>query len=275
MRENLKMHYLDEGKKTDECPILMLHGNPTWSFYYRKVVSALKEEARCIAPDHIGCGLSDKPKSSEFSYDLKSHSSNILSLLDHLQVERVKLVLHDWGGAIGLTALKDQPERIDRIALLNTAAFPSKDVPWRILLCRFPLIGLFIVRALNGFAQPATWMATSKGLSQQAKTGYLHPYQNWRDRIAIWKFVKDIPLEPNHPSLPLLRKTEESLSSLKELPSLACWGMNDFCFHQGYLNRWEEIWPSLVIHRFKKAGHYILEDSLEDCLKVMKPFLLK
>jgi len=266
------MHYLDEGEE-DTAPILFLHGNPTWSYFYRKLIIQLRNNARCIAPDHIGCGLSDKPARSAFDYDLRAHADNVVSLLDHLKIDRVRLVVHDWGGAIGLTAFRNMTERIEKIVLLNTAAFPSRSVPKRILLCRLPVLGSFIVRGLNGFAGPATWMATSNPLPKDVKEGFLLPYKNWNDRVAVWRFVRDIPYEKDHPSLPLLKETEASLSKYLNTQVLSCWGMKDFCLHPGYLNMWEEVWPHMKVNRLKDAGHYLLEDSFDDCWSRIEPFL--
>lgn len=267
------MHYLDEGEG-DTAPILFLHGNPTWSYFYRKLIIQLRDNARCIAPDHIGCGLSDKPAFPTFDYDLQSHADNVVNLLDHLKIDRVRLVVHDWGGAIGLTAFRNMTERIEKIVLLNTAAFPSRSVPKRILLCRLPVLGSFIVRGLNGFAGPATWMATSNPLPKDVKEGFLLPYKNWNDRVAVWRFVRDIPYEKDHPSLPLLKETEASLSKYLNIQILSCWGMKDFCFHPGFLSKWEEVWPHMKTHRLKDSGHYLLEDSFDTCRSKIEPFLL-
>ncbi len=270
-----KMHYLDEGPRRDDVPLLLLHGNPTWSFFYRKIIKCLSSEKRCIAPDHIGCGLSEKPNFRNFPYDLQTHSGNLIDLLDDLGVKKVILVLHDWGGAIGLTAFRNQPEQIEKIVLLNTAAFPSTDVPKRILLCRTPVLGQILVRGLNGFAGPATWMATSKGLSKEAKNGLLHPYRSWQDRVAVWRFVKDIPYEKDHPSLKLLQDTSEKLNSFRSTPVMTCWGMRDFCFSPKFLEAWKDRWPHMMVHEMHHAGHYVLEDSYEECEARMKPFLLE
>ena len=268
------MHYLDEGQGSGP-PVLFLHGNPTWSFFYRNLILSIREHARCIAPDHIGCGLSAKPGYPDFGYDLQSHGANVLALLDHLEIDRIRLVVHDWGGAIGLCAFRNAPERIERITLLNTAAFPSKDVPLRILLCRLPLLGSLLVRGLNGFAWPATKMAVTRALPKVVKEGFLFPYDNWGNRVAVWRFVRDIPYEPNHPSLPVLVETENALSRFSQTPAIACWGMKDFCFHEGFLKEWEKRWPHMKAHRIEKAGHYLLEDSLEACRSVIEPFLLE
>ncbi len=267
-----KLHYIDEGS-SEGTPTIFLHGNPTWSFFYRKLISRLSEHGRCIAPDHIGCGLSDKPGFPEFPYDLKSHGENLIDLLDQLKIDRVKLVVHDWGGAIGLSAFRKHSERIEKIVIMNTAAFISKDVPKRILLCRLPLIGSFIVRGLNGFAGPATFMAVKNSLPKDVKNGFLFPYNNWSKRIAVWRFVKDIPYEKNHPTRILLKETEDSLKNYHDTPILACWGMKDFCFHGGFLDSWQKRLPHIIAHKFENAGHYLLEDDFEGCRSKIEPFL--
>ena len=264
--------YLDEGNQ-ETTPTLFLHGNPTWSFFYRKAVLRFRDHSRCIVPDHLGCGLSDKPNSSKFPYRLEDHAENILELVDSLKIEKLILVMHDWGGAIGMSAFSKTPERINRIVLLNTAAFLSQDVPRRILFCRIPIIGEIFVRGLNGFAWPATWMASMKGLNKDVKKGLLFPYQTWRNRIAIWNFVRDIPYEKNHVSRKTLADTGKRLEAFSTTPVMTCWGMKDFCFHQGFLKRWEEIFPKIETHRFNDCGHYILEDDFEGVRSKIEPFL--
>ena len=273
-RSGFQMHYLDEGPRDDDAPVLMLHGNPTWSFFYRRVIRSLSSVKRCIVPDHIGCGFSEKPNFRDFPYDLNTHSKNLIDLMEHLEIKRVTLLVHDWGGAIGLTAFRDRPDQVKKIALLNTAAFPSSDVPKRILLCRTPVLGQIFVRGFNGFAWPATWMATTKGLSKEAKQGFLHPYRTWQDRVAVWRFVKDIPYEEDHPSLQLLQDTSSKLDCFRSTPIMTCWGMRDFCFSPRFLDAWKKKWPHMEVHEMQKAGHYVLEDAYEECEAQMKPFLL-
>lgn len=270
----LRIHFVDDGGK-EKFPVIFLHGNPTWSFFYRKLIISLKNHFRCIAPDHIGCGLSDKPTSIQFSYDLKGHSSNLLELINSLKIEKFNLIVHDWGGAIGLSALRHELSRINKLVLLNTASFLSKDIPKRIRICRTPIVGEFFVRQFNGFALPATWMATSKGLSVAAKEGFLYPYRDWNSRIAIWKFIRDIPIGDAHPTTQILRETENSLSELANIPTLACWGMKDFCFHPGFLEQWQKRIPNLKSHSLMNAGHYLLEDDFVNCQKTICSFLLQ
>jgi 3-oxoacyl-[acyl-carrier-protein] synthase-3 len=185
---DLRMHYVDEGAGP---PVLMLHGNPTWSFMYRRLVQALAPELRCIAPDHIGCGLSDKPQ--RYPYRLATHVDNVRRLVDALGLERFDLVVHDWGGAIGMGLATVEPSRVRRIVVTNTAAFPSRRIPWRIALCKLPLFGDLAIRGFNAFAGAATFMAVEKPLPPDVRNGFLLPYRNWHDRIANLRFVSRHP----------------------------------------------------------------------------------
>jgi len=261
-----RLHYLDEGEG-EGAPILMLHGNPTWSFLYRKLILAMREEARCIAPDHLGCGLSDKPPHPGFPYDLASHVENLREFLDQLGVDKVRLVVHDWGGAIGFGAFRDQPERVESIVILNTAAFPLDRCPWRIRMCRIPWLGALIVRGFNGFAGPAARMAVTKPLSRAARQGFLFPYDSWANRVAVGRFVRDIPLSSSHPSMPLLKEIGEKLENFKNCPATAIWGDLDFCFNNDFLRKWNNILPNLQVIKYPDAGHYVLEDAGEQAIE--------
>lgn len=274
LKNGFKINYVDQGDKKN-FPTVFLHGNPTWSFFYRKLILSLNHKYRCIAPDHLGCGLSDKPTAYEFNYDLEGHSNNLRELIHYLGFRKFNLVVHDWGGAIGLSAFRDEFERINKLVLLNTAAFSSKDVPKRIRFCRIPIIGEVFVRLFNGFAWPATWMATKKGISNVVKTGFLYPYKDWKSRVAVWKFVRDIPLEKNHPTKQFLLQTEKSFTQLSNTPVLACWGMKDFCFHSGFLEEWKKRLPHLEPYPLNDAGHYLLEDDFDNCMGKITSFLFQ
>src|SRR5260370_20611078 len=148
----MRYHYLDEGAGE---PVVMLHGNPTWSYYYRRLVLGLREGYRIIVPDHIGCGLSDKPGDSRCHYSLASRVRDLETLLDHLRIDqKLTLVLHDWGGMIGMAYASRRPERIKRLIVLNTAAFhlpPAKPLPWPFRLFRLPILGPLLARRANRF----------------------------------------------------------------------------------------------------------------------------
>ena len=268
-----RMSYLDEGPRGDEA-VLFLHGNPTWSFYYRDLVRELSPKIRCIAPDHVGMGLSDKPAGHD--YRLAARIADIEALVESLGLRRIHLVVHDWGGAIGFGLAVRNPGRVGKIAIMNTAAFHLDRIPRRIALCRTPLLGEFIVRGLNGFAEPATWMAMARRrLSWDERRGYLHPYGSWADRIGVHRFVRDIPMEPDHPSRSTLEEIERGLPGLSGHQKLIVWGGKDFCFDDAFLSRWRGIYPEAQVERIEGAGHYVLEDAGAEARGMISSFLGK
>jgi len=262
------LSYLDEGSGP---VVVMVHGNPSWSYLYRNLVTALQAGYRCIVPDHLGCGLSDKPQ--DYPYRLQDHIANLTELLDHLAVEHCVLVVHDWGGAIGMGWAGNHPERIDGLVVLNTAAFVSSHIPLRIAVCRWPVIGGLLVRGLNGFAWPATFMAVHEKMKPKVASGFLQPYNNWQNRVAVHRFVLDIPMEEDHPTRPILQAVEENLAQLQDKPMLICWGGEDFCFNDHFYEQWQQRFPAADTLYLADAGHYVLEDGLEAVLERLNPFL--
>ncbi|HXQ81065.1 MAG TPA: alpha/beta fold hydrolase [Opitutaceae bacterium] len=268
-----RMSYVDEGAAGGEA-VLMLHGNPTWSFHFRDLVMALSSAVRCVAPDYVGMGLSDKPDS--YDYGLASRIADIEALVGSLGLPKVHLVVHDWGGPIGLGFAGRHPERVGRIVILNTAAFPSDRIPLRIALCRAPWLGALVVRGLNGFAEAATWMATaSRRLTWEERRAYLYPYDSWANRIGIHRFVRDIPMERDHPSRRALEEVSRGLSLLAGHEKMILWGARDFCFDDTFLSRWREIYPDARIERLENAGHYVLEDAGGDARARIRDFLTR
>lgn len=268
--DGLRYHYLDEGQGE---PLLLVHGNPTWSFYWREIVKALRGRYRLIVPDHIGCGLSDKPQL--YHYRLAKHVGNLRRLIAHLGLEQITLLAHDWGGAIGLGAATAEPERFSRLVLFNTAAFRSGEMPWRIRVCRTPLLGRLAVQGLNGFARAATWMAVEKRerMTAEVRAGLLAPYDSWANRIATHRFVLDIPLSAAHPSYENLLNIERRLELLRDRPKLFVWGMRDWCFTPKFLVRFLEFFPEAEVERLADAGHYVVEDAYERIVPRLETFL--
>jgi len=263
-----RMHYLDEGPR--QGPVLLaLHGNPTWSFYWRRVVARFSDRYRVVVPDHIGCGLSDKPQA--WPYRLADHVGNVARLVEHLDLRRITFVLHDWGGAIGMGVATRSPERAARFVVTNTAAFRSQAIPLSIASCRIPGLGALGVRGLNGFARAATFMAVEKPLAPEVRRGLLLPYDAWASRIATLRFVQDIPLSPEHPSYAELRRIEEGLAGLRDRPMALIWGEKDFCFTPAFRAEWERRFPEARSVRLN-AGHYVLEDEPEAVLSAMSSF---
>lgn len=265
-----RLHFLDEGIGD---ALLMVHGNPTWSFYWRNLVNPFRGHHRVIVPDHLGCGLSDKPQG--YPYSLQKHIENLVYLIDHLDLRQITLLGHDWGGTIGLGAAVQRLDRFARIVLFNTGAFPPPRVPRRIALCRTPVLGKLAVRGANLFARAATWMATArKGrIDKTVADGLLAPYDNWQNRIGIERFVADIPLSSHHPNYAVLKRLESDIQVLAQRPVLLIWGMRDWCFTPACLERFEGIFPDAKVHRIEDAGHWVVEDATTQVIQKVGEFL--
>jgi haloalkane dehalogenase len=202
------------------------------------------------------------------------------NFLDQLEVkERITLVLHDWGGMIGMVYAVTYPQRIGRIVIMNTAAFlppKGKTLPIRLRLVRnvTPLATL-AVQGFNLFAYGALYMASYKGMKKDVKSGLIAPYNSWNNRIATLKFVQDIPVSEKDPSYGLVKYVDENLYKLSHIPMLICWGEHDFVFDSAYLAEWRRRFPNAEVHAFKDAGHYVLEDAAGRIIPLIKDFLKK
>jgi haloalkane dehalogenase len=270
-------HYLDEG---DGDPVIMLHGNPTWSFFYRELVKSLSPAYRVLVPDHIGCGLSDKPPATRYGYQLRDRVNDLARFIDQLNLDRrITLVLHDWGGMIGMAWAIDHVERVGRIIILNTASFlppGGKRLPRRIEWVRnLKHLAPWAVLGLNLFAVAAVYTAPCRPLSADIRAGYLAPYNRPANRIATLKFVQDIPLVESDPSYAMVSRVQAKLHLLSEKPMLVCWGGRDFVFDRDYLSEWQRRFPHAQTHLFDDAGHYVLEDASEWIIHMVRSFLQK
>ncbi|MDT8318980.1 MAG: alpha/beta fold hydrolase [Xanthomonadales bacterium] len=270
------MHYLDEGPR-DAPPVLMLHGNPTWSFYYRNLVQTLRGRFRCIVPDHIGCGLSDKPGEDRYDYRLKSRIEDIDTLIRQLEPERpLTLVVHDWGGMIGFGWAVRNAAHIAQTVVLNTAAFPmptEKRLPLALGLVRNTALGTLLVQRFNAFSAIAARVAFKKPVTREVREAYTLPYDSPANRIATLKFVQDIPLAENDPGFDILVETAEYLHLLADKPCLIAWGEKDFVFDAPFLNTWLEYFPHAAVYRYGDCGHYVLEDAGQALLDAIRQFI--
>ncbi len=264
-----RLHYLDEGSGP---AILMLHGNPTWSFMYRRLVLALRERFRVIVPDHMGCGLSDKPQG--YSYRLADHIENISRLVQHLGLTDAGLVVHDWGGAIGMGYAVRQELPIRQIAVFNTSAFLSRNVPKRIAVCKLPGVGDVAIRGLNGFAGAAVHLAVARPLDADVKAGFLLPYRSYRDRVANLRFVQDIPLHAGHPTWQTVQAIDDKLHLFRDTPMEIMWGGRDWCFDDSFLRGWMRRFPHANVVRYDDASHYVLEDAHEAIVPRVQSFFV-
>lgn len=263
-----RYHYVDEGQGD---VLLFVHGNPTWSFAWRRLIRDLSPQYRCIAVDHVGCGLSDKPQ--QYAYRLDQHIRNLNRLLDALDLTSVTLVAHDWGGAIGMGAAGRAPERFRRFVLCNTAAFRSQRIPLRIAVCRVPVFGKLMIQGLNAFAGAAVHMAVARRLEPAVRAGYLAPYDSWAHRVATYEFVQDIPLRPSHPSYDTLLEVERNLEQFQGHPVLLLWGARDWCFTTEFLAEFQQRFPDAETEVWPNASHYVFEDAADEMSARLARFL--
>lgn len=272
----LKYNYIDEGKGE---VLLMLHGNPTWSIYYRDLVEKFKNNYRCIAPDHIGCGFSDKPDPKDYEYTFFQRVLDLEKLVDHLKLDNITLIVHDWGGIIGTTFATRNPEKIKRMVIFNTAGFlipKQKKLPFGLWLCRDTEVGAFLVKNFNMFSFLASHIGCKMNkMDSKTRRAFRAPYNNPKNRIATLKFVQDIPLSTKDKGYDVLAQTTKDLPKLAHIPKLICWGEKDFVFDHHFLNEWKKQFPDAEVHPFPKGGHYILEDAKKDIIPLVEKFLQK
>lgn len=276
-RGGVRYHYLDEGSGP---PVVMVHGNPTWSFYWRELVKELRRDHRVIVPDHVGCGLSDKPGDDAYRYVLESRVADLEALLEHLGLKQeVTLVVHDWGGMIGFGWATRHPERVARLVVLNTAAFrlpPAKPLPIGLRVARdLRGVNALLVRGLNLFVRSALWVCPKRPLPPGVGAGLAAPYDSWANRIAIHRFVQDIPLRPGDPSWEAIVAVEQRLEKLAHVPMLVGWGKRDFVFDDHFLAEWRRRFPDAEVKEFPYAGHYVVEDARDELVPLVRSFVTR
>jgi cis-3-alkyl-4-acyloxetan-2-one decarboxylase len=274
--DGLKYHYIDEGPRDGEA-VVMVHGNPSWSFYYRELVKALRSDYRVIVPDHIGCGMSDKPSDDLYEYSLERRVIDLEKLIDHAKLpKKFTLVVHDWGGMIGMVYATRHKDRIARLVVMNTSAFhlpKTKSMPMSLLLAR-GWLGALLVRGFNAFSRGANrYCVTRRPMAPEVAAAYLAPYDSWQNRIAVHRFVQDIPLKPGDRGYDLVSRVESELDQLRAIPKLIFWGQRDFVFDDHFLEGWVQRCPEAVVHRYPDCGHYVLEDNHEEIIPLIEEFL--
>jgi cis-3-alkyl-4-acyloxetan-2-one decarboxylase len=276
----LVQRYVDEGTG---APVLMVHGNPTWGFYYRHLIAALRGTHRCIVPDHIGMGRSDKPDDSQYNFSLQERVDDLDALTDHLISEGAPergwtLVVHDWGGMIGFAWAVRHPERIARIIVLNTAAFLNPKgltIPLALRLGRDTRVGEWLILNWNAFAWGAARFGASRLLDADVREAYLAPYDTPAHRLATLRFVEDIPLRPDDGSYALVRATGQKLEQFANVPMLICWGLNDFVFDRAFYDEFVKRFPNAEKHPYSDAGHLVLEDAHERIVPLLPAFMAR
>ena len=275
LKSGHRLHVIDEGQGR---PVVMLHGNPSWAFYYRGLLEELSRDHRVIVPDHIGMGRSDKPDDSTYEYTLARRVADLEETLQQLGVkEDITLVVHDWGGMIGTTFATLHPELVSRLVILNTAGFglpKEKAFPWPLVLSRNTPVSSLFVRGLNGFVKGTAWIGTKRNpMPADVKAGYLWPYDNWANRRAVHRFVQDIPLSAKDKAWPLLKQVEADLPKLAGKPMFVAFGLKDLVFDRHFLKGWTDRFPQAEVVRYDDAGHYVLEDVGPELFGRIRGFL--
>jgi haloalkane dehalogenase len=276
VRPGIVMSYLDEGPRDGEI-VLMLHGNPSWSYYWRHLVLALRDKYRCIVPDHIGMGLSDKPGDADYTYTLQSRVDDLARLLGMLSVDGpLTMAVHDWGGMIGFGWALTHEAQVRRLLITNTAAFPlpaAKPLPWQLKLGRDMKLGALMIRGFNAFAAGAARDGVVRKMPADVRRAYEAPYDSWANRIATLRFVQDIPMGEGDPAWTLLNAAAKRLPAYADRPAFIGWGLRDFVFDHHFLEGFQNALPNAEAHVFEDAGHYVLEDKHEVLVPAMRRFL--
>lgn len=246
-----KMHFVDEGKGT---PIVFVHGNPGWSYEFRKSIKELSKTNRCIAADHIGFGLSDKP--FDWNYLPQNHADNFEKFINHLNLDKFVLVVNDWGGPIGLSYAVNNPERIRHLMITNTWMWSVKNNPSSKRFSNFAggMIGRFLIKNFNFFGKVIikNCMGNKKYFDP---TIYKH-LENPNDRKGCWTFPKQIVASDDW-----VDSLWQKRNNIRDIPKSLIWGMKDFAFSEKDLKAWIEEFETETVIKLDDVGHYPYEEA--------------
>ena len=251
-RDGSFMHYLDEG---EGLPVILLHGNPTWSFLYRKVIKQLEGVCRIVAPDYPGFGLSDHPPG--YGYTPKEHAGWVGALIDHLALEHFVLVVQDWGGPIGLSIAVNRPSKVSGLVICNTWSWPADQALTQIFSAVFGgPIGRYLILQHNFFVRR---IAPFRGAlkSSEVFRAYIDPFPTPPSRMGTYVFPREIVK-----SAKWLESIESKLHLLVDKPVELVWAMKDLGFgNEKTIARWHNYFPDAPVDRIPDAGHYLQEES--------------
>jgi len=262
-----RMHYLDEGGGD---PVVMVHGNPAWFFLYRNLIKGLLPEYRCVAMDHIGFGLSDKPL--DWHYSPEGHAENLASLIHELGLTDITLVVQDWGGPIGLSYAVRNPERVKALIILNTWMWPVNNDWYYVLFSRFMggVMGRFLIRRVNFFVRVIMPMAYGERmkLTGDIHRHFLMPLRKPQERKGCWVMPRQIL-----GSKEWLGELWRERTAICGKPALIVWGMRDIAFRKKELKVWLEAFPAARVRCLEGAGHYVQEEGAVELNQAAKSFL--
>jgi len=264
--DGLRMHYLDEGAGD---PVLLLHGEPTWSYLWRKVAPAVVAAGRrAVAPDLLGFGRSDKPTDPGwYSYD--RHVESVAQLVAELDLRRLTLVVHDWGGPIGLRLAVEQPERVDRLVICDTGVVGGRRMSDTWLRFRDA------VRSVGGALDIGRLVAagTTRGLADDVRAAYDAPFPTPESKAGAIAFPELVPAEEDHPSAAAMIRVRDALRSW-EKPALIVWGADDAVLPPSVGERFLELLPGATrLELVENASHFLQEDAPADVAAHVAGFL--
>jgi acyl-CoA synthetase (AMP-forming)/AMP-acid ligase II/pimeloyl-ACP methyl ester carboxylesterase len=267
-----RMHYIDEGRGE---PVLMVHGNPTWSYLYRDFIGPLSEHNRVIAPDHLGFGRSQKPPDA--AYTLPWHINNLTEAVNRLDLYDISLVVHDWGGPIGLGFAVNHVERIKRLIILNTWAFllpGNSPLPPLLAQIREPGVGEKLVLEQNALVERGIPGGISRRdrVSAGMMAAYRQPFPTAETRRAMLALVREIPLGKKAPAAETMESIQVGLRKLK-IPAIIIWGEKDPVFSPRLVKIWHAYFPGSKAHLLPGVSHFLQEDEPGEILAIMQDFL--
>ncbi|UTW62391.1 alpha/beta fold hydrolase [bacterium SCSIO 12741] len=261
-----KLHYVDEGQGD---PILWIHGTPTWSFLYRDQIRAFRDQYRCIAPDHLGFGLSDKPKEGKLNPEF--HAQQLSNLVNDLDLKNITLVVHDFGGPIGWGMALQNPERIKRIVVLNTWLWSTQEDPAVQKIDRLvnSWLGRFLYYKMNFSSRVLLPQGfhDRKKLTSDLKKHYGFPFSKSADRTGPYHLAQALA-----GSSDWYEEQKQKLGLLKDVPKMLIWGSHDKFLKKEYLDRWKELIPEATIKEVD-AGHFLQEEKPENLNRHIREFI--
>jgi cis-3-alkyl-4-acyloxetan-2-one decarboxylase len=276
--DGIRLHYVDEGARDGE-PVVLLHGNPTWSYLYRNFIPALVAGGyRAVAHDELGFGRSDKPKRQR-EYTIQRHVQHFGALMDELELEEATLVMQDWGGPIALGWAVDNPDRVKRLVIMNTFTGyvpPGSSVPTFFRFLRARVSGEVLVKGGHVFVRQFLFkkaIAHPERLGEHERAAYLAPHPSWDSRTGVLAYPRLIPWDEGNPTRPLGEHVEEQFARLAAKPALICWALQDPAFPRGMLKRWRQRLPEAEVHELDDASHFLQEDAHERITPLLVDFL--
>jgi len=276
LSDGRRMHYVDEGPQDGDV-LVFVHGYPMWSFVYRALVvyyAALGY--RCIAMDHIGFGLSDKPTQRHY-HTPAQHIENLGAFLDALDLPSMTLVMEDWGGPFGLAYAMRAPHTVQRLIILNSwgfqATYDHRLHPMIRLVTR-PGVGELLFGMFNLVFSLGVQRWTARQLSPAVLAAYRAPFRDTRHRAALVQFPRMISTSADHPSAAIMRALESGLVGLADIPSLIVWGEKDSLFPPDVARHWKTLLPRADGPCFiPEASHFPAEDNPESVTRCLDRFL--